>query len=103
MTGFAALGLMLAITAGDMATDTGTCLIVFTTNDCAPCKKWKRDELPTILRAGHSVDFIDISNVNRYDVDRVPTYWVWDRKTRSVKKTIVGVRSATILIRALRE
>lgn len=98
MIGLAALGLMIAISAGDLATDTGRSLIVFTMQNCQPCRRWKETEYPEIHQAGVATYFVDIDTDNRWRIERVPTFWIVDRATRKVVRRFEGATPARDLI-----
>ena len=76
----------------------GCYLVVFTTRNCAPCQRFKRDELPILQRAGHKVAIVDIDDHDQYGVSRVPTFWIVDRRTKTTVRKFVGyVRAETLL------
>jgi hypothetical protein len=84
------------------SSESGCYLAVFSTRNCGPCQRWKRDDLPRLEAAGHRVALIDIDIDDRWKVDRVPTFWVIDRQTKKVVKQFVGTVSADTLLPLLK-
>lgn len=77
----------------------GTYIVLFTTRNCGPCQRWKRDERPKLDAARIPITIVDVDEDGRWGVSRVPTFWIVDLKTRKpLRKFSAGYLSAETLI-----
>lgn len=79
--------------------ESGRYLVVFTTQNCVPCRQWKANELPKL--GGQFVTKIDADEQPQWGVQSVPSFWIVDRATRKPVKKYTGTVSAETLLKDL--